>query len=57
MAFNYKTIALTKVTGVLQMVSVPVANPFGILAYEACSIIIQSASSENDDGVRAGRGE
>lgn len=38
MAFNYKTIALTKVAGVLQMVSVPVANSFGTLGCEACSI-------------------
>lgn len=38
MAFNYKTIALTKVAGVLQMVSVPVASSFGTLGYEACSI-------------------
>lgn len=38
MAFNYKTIALTKVAGVLQIVSVPVANSFGTLGYEVCSI-------------------
>lgn len=38
MAFNYKTIAFTKVAGVLQMVSVPLANSFGTLRYEACSI-------------------
>lgn len=38
MAFNYKTIVLTKVADVLQMVSVPVARSFGTLRYEACSI-------------------
>lgn len=38
MSFNYKTIALTKVASVLQMVSVPVANSFGTLGYEVCSI-------------------